>query len=288
MQTLAVRKSDLGIAGLALAAALLLVLGWLAIDGSAPSPIDRAAASAPGTAAPADPPVAPIDCVLVEEPPLYHDGPATLPAGPETPPETHEGVLAMIEAQSGVPRSEIARRIRARRPQWFDSALVPLEPWHEVAPDAADYFVEGFCGPSVESQREKFEYAIFDESLASFIREHTDERTPPERLAMLESIAEDAMFAFDEFIAEAQVAIMHKVQSDRFDRWPYVTINETRRFTGEERSSTLGLMGGLGRGWVVQLDIYEGEYPTLDVAAQQWEATKSASRRRLKAWMEGQ
>lgn len=281
------RWKNLGVPGMALAAISVLAFVWFAADRSAPPRVDpvatpqRATTVANGTpTAAASSPPAPTRVPESRKP-------ASLVTSLETMPETHEEVLAMIEAQSGVASSEIARRIRARMPQWFDSDLVPLEPWPDVESEALDYFIAGQCGSSAESQREKFEYWVFDQSFESFIQAHTDETTAPERLDQLEAIAGDARPAFDDYIAEAQVAVTHKVNSGRFDRWPYISINETRRFTGTGESTTLSGMGGLGKGWVVQLDIYEGEYPTLDLASQHWREIRSSARQQLKAWKRG-
>lgn len=199
------------------------------------------------------------------------------------PTETSE-VLARIAAESRVPQDEIVRRIRAQMPQRFESELTPLTPWPEVAPNAPDDLVNGFFGTSPAAVIEKFEYASFDKDIDSFISANTDQRTLHERVLALRGIANDARDAFDTYVAEAQAAILHKAGLDKFDRWPYVTINETRRFTDEPRKKTLSLMGGIGRGWVVQLDIYRGEYPSFDSATTAWYDVLASARTKVKEW----
>lgn len=197
-------------------------------------------------------------------------------------------VVSQIAAFSGISEEQAIALLDRHIVAWRERPFEPLVPWEDAYAGLEEHLIGTVLGDSTETRNAIFEAALLGSDVESFLEQWSKGSTTPEDRAEIEELVDDARECFDLYCAEASAAIAHAVSSGRFDCWPYITVNESRLHTTRTEGLRLATSGGVGGGWVVQLSIFDGDYPAFDQSHADWVAVQKRVRTAARLWRERQ
>ncbi len=192
-------------------------------------------------------------------------------------------VLRMLADYYNDDPDAIADDLRKAWPRFFEIDLKPLIPWEEFQPVATDRIIEHHYGESPRWEQIRFEEAVLMDSIPMFLDKH--KVLEEKRKSLTLDVRESIDSCWDPYLVlkmEYSLALRFMIQSERIDRWPYVTLKRFRKHTrkrvGEEPliQSATALKGG----WVVQANLYASDFPSLETAMESWNQARKEARTR--------
>jgi len=153
----------------------------------------------------------------------------------------------------GIPVVELIPEIQATWPDLLEMDVEPLVSWDSIGPGFADGIVEQWFG-SVDTRDAVFEMKILGVPLETYL----DQNLPPglsveERWASYER-CQGAMqvkrLPFEQLATEFSSAIHSLVSQDRFDRFPYLSIERFKKHSLPTASTLYSIMGAVPGSWV--------------------------------------
>lgn len=194
----------------------------------------------------------------------------------------HPAVHALA-AYHGMTPEEVVDELRTVWPDLLTMEVMPLEDWTTVQPRVVDRVRAQLVGGTPKAAQAMFERTVLGKSLDKRIAAVIDEDAEPTTASDLRwacrEVLDRARYDYDVYTDALVTAFASKIAHEEFDRSPYVMLGTRKKtdLAGKDKMLSFGAAFGDSR-WSVAIDVYEGEFPALELAQAQWEDARAVAK----------
>lgn len=202
---------------------------------------------------------------------------------------THPAVLAAASYYQE-DADILAREMYEAWPELAEREVGPLKEWSEPPLETADQILSGLIGSDSEHAQAILSWHLLDGEFDKVLDAAVDPYLEPEANLQARQYIGDTFDSvrgeYELYRAEYRVAVETLILQGRYDRWPYVTLENRRVHT--ESSGTVLMATVLGRpdGWVVGFEIPKGQFPLLESAQESWNTAKDHAADQIQTYLD--